>query len=561
MSRKIISILTLGILLAVCCLPALAGENAASPSRAAYQKGKGLAETVVAGIYNQQGYFPQKVAALVWCGETARDEGVMASFVLNLLGVQPAWDQEGKIKGLELIPARELARPRLDVVIIISGLFRDNYAPTVVLMDRACKMALAASYHEITRNHPELKSALEAALFAPNMAGLSAKGEEPLEQNFLAGHWVKLTKEYLAAGKSPGVAGRLAVARIFGPPVDGYGAGISQQIKKDRIELASLYPEQLGHSYGEDTWGEENVLLFQEHLKDIEFAFHSRNTELYGLLDNAVSYDYGGGLLLSLERLNQGKQAKLFVLSEAAPSGQIQTLAEYLIGELRTKYFNPRWIEANFEKSFGFITNLWGWQVTSPQAVQEWMWQAAYDTYLQDRHGLDTRQKIIQVNPCLLIRFVGTLVAASQKGYWHPDQAALKELATSWLQLTAAYGEKCSWYQENLEITNWARSYLEKATPPAPETEEAGGPAPKAALKVRKPGEAPAPDKKSQGPAGGERKAEKQKTPERKAYEVEVAQPAGLAKIHPALLPVIGIVILIIARTVKYFGGRVKRQA
>lgn len=561
MSKKIISILSLGILLVVCCLPVLAGENEVSPSRAAYQKGKDLAETVVASIYNQQGHFPQKVAALVWCGETARDEGVMASFVLSLVGVRPAWDQEGKIKGVELIPARELARPRLDVVIIISGLFRDNFEQTIVLMDRACKMALAGSYHEIVKDYPELKDALEAALLMPNGAELLAKGEEPLEQNFLAGHWVKLTKEYLAAGKSPGVAGRLALARIFGPPVDGYGAGTSQQIKKDRKELAPLYPEHLGYSYGEDTWGEENTLLFQEHLKGIEFAFHSRNTELYGLLDNAVSYDYCGGLLLSLERLNQGKQAKMFIMSEAAPSGQIQTLAEYLTGELNTKYFNSRWIEVNFEKSFGFITNLWGWQVTAPQAVQEWMWQAAYDTYLQDRYGLNTRQKIIQANPCLLIRFVGTLVAAGQKGYWHPDQDTLKELATSWLQLTAAYGEKCSWYQENMEITNWAESYLEKATPTVPETEEPGGPAPRAALKVREPREAPAPDKKSQGPAGGEKKAEKQKAPERKAYEVEVAQPAGLAKIHPSLLPVIGVVILIIARTVKYLGGRVRRQA
>ncbi|MCL6611749.1 MAG: cobaltochelatase subunit CobN [Peptococcaceae bacterium] len=560
MGRKIVPILTLGIILAVCCFPATAGGNTASPSRAAYQKGKDLAEAVTAGVYKQQGLFPKKVAALVWCGETARDEGIMASFVMNLLGVQPVWDREGAIKGLELIPARELARPRLDVVVIISGLFRDNYAPTVVLMERAWKMALAASAREIARDCPELKDALAAALFSLGTDAYSAEGGEPLAQNFPASSWVDLTKKYLAAGESPGIAGRLAAARIFGPSVHGYGAGISREIKKDREELATLYPDQLGHSYGEETWGGENAFLFKEHLKDIEFAFHSRNTELYGLLDNTVSYDYGGGLLLCLEKLNRWKEAKLFILSETAPSGQIQTLAGYIAGELSTKYFNPRWVEANFEKSFDFLPGLWGWQVTSPHAVQEWMWQAAYDTYLQDRYGLNVRQKIIQANPCLLIRFAGILIAASRKGYWHPDQVALKELATSWLQLTAAYGGKCAWYQENMEITNWAKSFLEKATPTAPETEEPGGPASKTALKVRDPGEAPAPDKKSQGPAGGERKAEKQKAPERRAYEVEVAQPSGLSKIDPSLLPVIGVVILVIARTVKHFGGRLKRQ-
>ncbi|MGQ9532749.1 MAG: cobaltochelatase subunit CobN, partial [Desulfotomaculales bacterium] len=458
--KKAILVLTL-LALFRACLPAVAGEEKGSPSRAAWEKGKELAEAAVAGIRAREGRLPGKVAALVWCGETARDEGVMVSFVLSLVGVRPVWDRQGEVRGLELIPLQELARPRLDAVVIISGLFRDHYEPAVVLMDRAFRLALAASYHRIARDHPELKEALEAALLTPGLAGVSPKGEEPLEQNFVAGHWVRLAKEYLAAGKSLWVAGRLAAARIFGPLPGGYGAGIGERIKGDREGLAALYAEQLGHTYGEDTWGEENVPLFREQLKDVEFAFHGRNTQLYGLLDNTVSYDYCGGLLLSLEK--QGKQPEMFIIG--GPARQIQTLSEYLTEELSTKYLDPRWVEANPEKGFGFLSNLWGWQVTVPRVVQEWMWEGAYGMY---REAVSARQKIIQSNPCLLIGFVGTLIAAGQEGYWHPDEAALRELATAWLQLTAAYGEKCSWYRENPEITAWARSYLEKVAPSPP---------------------------------------------------------------------------------------------
>jgi len=80
--QKIILVLCLGGFLLLTS-QSLAEEFAGSPSQAAYQKGEKLALKVTASVYAQESGYPQKIAVLLWCGETTRDEGVMASFVLS----------------------------------------------------------------------------------------------------------------------------------------------------------------------------------------------------------------------------------------------------------------------------------------------------------------------------------------------------------------------------------------------------------------------------------------------------------------------------------------------
>jgi len=161
---------------------------------------------------------------------------------------------------------------------------------------------------------------------------------------------------------------------------------------------------------------------------------------------------------------------------------------------------------------------------------------------------------------------VGTLIIAAQEGYWHPAQPVLEKLATDWLQLTGAYGEKCTWYNENIGITDLAKNFLKKSTPLVPKTEEETRRAPAESIKVKSPDEvlkreAPASQtKKSQGPAGGEKKMKKEKTPEKKAYEVKVTQSGELVKISPLLLPIVGIAILIAAGIAKFLNKRMKRN-
>jgi hypothetical protein len=47
--------------------------------------------------------------------------------VLALAGVRPIADSIGRVNKLELIPVEELGRPRIDVVVSCSGVFRDLF--------------------------------------------------------------------------------------------------------------------------------------------------------------------------------------------------------------------------------------------------------------------------------------------------------------------------------------------------------------------------------------------------------------------------------------------------
>lgn len=196
------------------------------PSKDAWATGQKLAAGVLQ-TFRESGGYPEKISAVVWGKEAAGRESPMVSFVLAMLGVEPRWDAGERVVGLELIGLNQLGRPRIDVVVVTTGLFRDLFGQQVVLMDRAFRLALASSYQSVAAAHPELVPALEAALEPLASAGLRVRGSDPLEQNFVAQNWVGAARQLLSQGKEAGEAGELAATRIFAPPVSAYGAGVN----------------------------------------------------------------------------------------------------------------------------------------------------------------------------------------------------------------------------------------------------------------------------------------------------------------------------------------------
>src|SRR5699024_1637818 len=86
----------------------------------------------------------QKIAYTFWSGEFIETKGVSIAQVLYLLGVEPVWDNFGRVYDVRLIPSKELGRPRVDIVIQTSGQFRDLAASRMFLISKAIKMASSA---------------------------------------------------------------------------------------------------------------------------------------------------------------------------------------------------------------------------------------------------------------------------------------------------------------------------------------------------------------------------------------------------------------------------------
>jgi cobaltochelatase CobN len=116
----------------------------AVPTRAAYAQGVELAEELVRRHLQDEGDWPRSVIVDLWGSATMRTAGEEFAMALALLGVRPVWDAGSeRVSGVEVLPVAELDRPRTDVTLRVSGLFRDVFPTLSALFSQAVR-ALAA---------------------------------------------------------------------------------------------------------------------------------------------------------------------------------------------------------------------------------------------------------------------------------------------------------------------------------------------------------------------------------------------------------------------------------
>ncbi|MBI5679317.1 MAG: cobaltochelatase subunit CobN [Methanobacterium sp.] len=475
------------------------------PTKDAWNLGKKLADMALAQY--DSGKFPEKIAAVVWCVETSRDDGTMASFVLRMLGVEPEptqkWLTGGSTGKMQATPLSTLLtdlnnerakiglapvteRPRIDVITTTSGLFRDLFPKLLVNMDRSYRVALASSYNTIVNDpqNNDIKGSLNYAIDPLIRASYSTNGTFPtnikcndsIESNYIAKHWIKTVRDLISKGIPADQAGELAITRIFGPPTGDYGAGVNKALGQSWTwnstdQVADLYLERMGHSYTERNWGTANTGLFKDLLKGVTTAYHSRSSNLYGVLDNDDFFDYFGGLSMGIKRANNGKAPDLKVLSYADKTNpKVMSLKEFMGNELRTRYLNPQWIKGMMGEDYSgarelsnkFISNMKGWQITTPEIMENWMWDETVKTYLLDQHNTGVTEWLSKGNNAYaMISFTGTLLEMAHKGYWKTDDATLKMVANKWAQTTIQSGVACCDCScGNLAMIEWATQYV-----------------------------------------------------------------------------------------------------
>ncbi len=441
------------------------------PTRTAYILGSSLATQVL----SQLSSIPEKIAAVLWAAETARDDGVMLSFILNMMGVKVTYSKSGSRNGVVAIPLSELGRERVDVVVTTSGLFRDLYGRLLTdVLDRGTKVALATSYNSIIERYPEVTSALDSALKTIEDANLLVKGNDPIEKNYIAKHWIELVQNYTAKGISPDIAGEMATTRIFTSAAGNYGNRVMSVTEQawtweERMQISDLYIEQMKYSYTESGWGNSNVDLFKDLLKGVSNIYHSRSSNLHGTLDNDEFLQYLGGLSMAVERIN-GVTPDAYVLSYAnRANSKVETLQHVISKELRSRYFNPEWIEGMMNEGYSgaktvsqTITNLWGWEVTTPHVVENWMWNEMVDTYVKDKYNTGITKWLSSGNNVYsMISFTGTLLTAAHKGSWQTDSATLTHVAQTWANLIAQNGVACCDCScGNIAMMEWASQHV-----------------------------------------------------------------------------------------------------
>ena len=396
----------------------LIGFNPAKvPSKEAYQAGVKMLEQTVQQYQAEHGRYPQKLAFSLWSLETMRHQGALEAQILHAMGIKPKWNNQGNIVGTEVIPYSELGRPRIDVVVSATGLYRDAF-PNVMLW-------IAEAIDKV------------------------AKMKE--DNNFVYRHSMTLKQTLLDEGKSEEDADYLSSVRIFSNESGAYGTGLAGgALDSDSWEndskLANLYLDRMGFGFGKDEarWSENlsETGLYKKVLSGTDGVVFSRSSNLYALMTNDDPFQYFGGIGLAVRNID-GKTPQMYV-SNLRRKGQekIQTLDQFISNEMRSRYFHPRWIKAMQDSGYAGATaildrmnNMWGWEVMTPDAVRDDQWQEFFEVYVDDKYDMQMREFFEQHNAEALAQIIERMLEAVRKGYWQADAETLKKMLETYTEI------------------------------------------------------------------------------------------------------------------------------
>ncbi|MBP1946964.1 putative repeat protein (TIGR01451 family), partial [Methanobacterium petrolearium] len=445
-------------------------QAAEIPTKEAYEYGKTLALLLLEGIDEDT----KKVAIGIWCVETARDDGALVSMVLYLLGMKPVWSDSPsagvdgqKLKEMpEYIELEDLVRPegwskkRIDAVIITSGLFRDLYSRQAGLLDKAFRIALARSYYTIladsslSQYHNQIKIGLDEIMDGIGYYGV---GSESLSDNYVAQNWVSDFIYYLGLDMTPEEAGEMAISRIFAPPDGDYGAGISKALEMswtwDTVDdLAEYYLTRMGHIYSQNNWGTSNPAVFTRALSGVTTMYSSRNTNLYGVLDNDDYVDYWGGLYNTLKYVNKGETITWNVLKYADRENPKSVPIQQVISqEITTRYVNPDYIEGMQNYGYGggrnfarALDNFFRFSELAPELSTAGEWNKWYNTYFgTSAYSQSLAQFMNTYAPFAAQKMMAKFINAALIGAWNPSKAIMSQLANALAQNVMTNGVSC----------------------------------------------------------------------------------------------------------------------
>lgn len=351
-----------------------------------------------------------------------RHYGVLESQALYAMGVRPKWRQDGRVIGTEIIPASELKRPRVDVVLSATGLYRDAF---------------------------------------PNVMQWMAKAIEELSQlkeegNSIWQHSQATQAALIAQGLEEDEAVYLSSVRIFSNESGNYGSGLGEStIASDTwggdSKLADLYLSRMGYVYGADVnrWGQsapENVDLYAQNLSGTDIAMFSRSSNVYGMLSSDDPFQYFGGLALAIRNID-GVSPEMFIGNlRDAQRPKMENAATFLAKELRSRNLHERWVaEMKKEGYSGAVTmasnisNFFGWQVMDPNLVREDQWQSLFEVYVEDSLEQGLNEWFEEVDPKAQAAIIERMLEASRKEYWQADAQTLEILIKRYEYLVNNY--------------------------------------------------------------------------------------------------------------------------
>jgi len=370
------------------------------PSQMAFARAEHTAAALLRRCLDEQGHYPRAMALVLWGLDNIKTQGEGVAQALWLLGVRPVRDALNRATEIEVIPLEELHRPRIDVVMTVSGIFRDLFAPTMALLDKAVRRV--------------------------------ATLDEPFEMNYVR----RNVQEKMAAE-----AWRFddAVTRVFSNAPGNYGSNVNFMVMDSQWEseqtLGDLFVTRKCFAYtrdskGRNVAGREAPHLMNDALSRVEATYQNIDSFEIGITDVDHYFEYLGGVSRAVETRSKSRPA-IYLSDSLSPQVNIRSLEETVRLETRAKTLNPKWYEGMLKHGFrgvaeieNHVANTFGWSATA-DAVDPWIYTEISKTFLLDPVMF---KRLLELNPHSLRSLMKRLLEAHERGYWNPDEDVLEEL-------------------------------------------------------------------------------------------------------------------------------------
>ncbi len=366
------------------------------PSLFAMQDGARQAARLLARHEEGGNGYPETIAMVLWGTDNLKTEGGPIAQALWLMGAAPRFDSYGRLCGARLLPLEEVGRPRIDVVLTLSGIFRD-------LLPLQTKLLAEAAF-------------------------LAASADEPVAHNHIRRH-------ALAFIAGHGGDMEQASLRVFGNADGAYGSNVNTMVGSgvwnDEDELADAYVNRKGFAYGMSGRPQKHTALLGRILENVDITYQNLDSIDLGVTTVDHYFDTLGGITRAVRRARGGVAASVYIGDQTRGDGTVRTLTEQVSLETRTRALNPKWYEALLRHGYegvreidAHVTNTLGWSATTGE-VSPWVYQKLAETYVLDD---DMRDRLASLNPTASLKIANRLIEASDRKYWSPDPATLDAL-------------------------------------------------------------------------------------------------------------------------------------
>ena len=267
------------------------------PTRTAFEIGKRAAAAVIARHLQDHGDWPRRLVIDLWGSATMRTGGEELAQIFAYLGAVPVWDNaSGRVTGFTILPPAALDRPRIDVTLRLSGLFRDVFPAQIALMEQL--IDAVASLDEFADDNP------------------------------------------LAAAR----AANSDMRRIFGPASGTYGVSLGRMLVEDATisesDLADAYLAESGTALGRDEHAATD--LFRARVANADAFVHVQDLPGQDVLDSSAFFEHEGGFAAAAKQA--GGKVSLYHLDATRTERPIvRALSEEIARAVRGRAANPKW--------------------------------------------------------------------------------------------------------------------------------------------------------------------------------------------------------------------------